>query len=76
MNPLEHRQVLYVVPNCGITKILQAIVQDGCPSQLASKKLRGGQHKCEYLCEYSTNFIYCDIIGLQLNIPIRICITI
>ena len=39
-------------------------------------KLRGGQHKCEYLCEYSTNYKYCDIIGLQLNIPIRICIII
>ena len=40
------------------------------------KKLRGGQHKCEYICEYSTNFKYCCIIGLQLNIPIRICIII
>ena len=30
-----------MVSNCGITKILQAIVNDGCPSQLASKKLRG-----------------------------------
>ena len=28
-----------MVSNCGITKILQAIVHDGCPSQLASKKL-------------------------------------
>ena len=42
MNPLEHRQVL-----CGfklwyrcISKILQAIVHDGCPSQLADKKMR------------------------------------
>ena len=65
-----------MVPICGITKILQAIVYDGFPSQQASKKLRGGQHKCEYLCEYSTNFKYFDIIGLQLNIPIRICIII
>ena len=31
----------YVVSNCGISKILQAIVHDGCPSQLAGKKLRG-----------------------------------
>ena len=29
MNPLEHRQVI-VVSNCGISKILQAIVHDGC----------------------------------------------
>ena len=65
-----------MVPNCGIAKILQAIVHDGCPSQLASKKLRGGQYKCEYLCEYSTNFKNCGIIGLQLNIPIRVCIII
>ncbi len=40
------------------------------------KKLRGGQHKCEYICEYSTNFKCCGIVGLLLNIPIRICITI
>ena len=40
------------------------------------KKLRGGQHKCEYLGEYSTNFKYFGIIGLQLNIPIIICIII
>ena len=40
------------------------------------KKLRGGQHKCEYICEYSNNFKYCGIIGLQLNIHIRICIII
>ena len=40
------------------------------------KKLRGGQLKCEYISEYSTNFKYCGIIGLQLNIPIRICIII
>ena len=31
-----------MVSNCGISKILQAIVHDGCPSQLAGKKLRGG----------------------------------
>ena len=30
-----------MVSNCGISKILQAIVHDGCPSQLASKS-RGG----------------------------------
>ena len=66
----------YVVSDFGITKFLQAIVHDGCPSQLASKNLRGGQHKCEYLCEYSTNFKYCGFIGLQSNIPIRICIII
>ena len=30
-----------MVSDCGITKILQAIVHDGCPSQLASKNLRG-----------------------------------
>ena len=30
-----------MVSNCGISKILQAIVHDGCPSQLACKKLRG-----------------------------------
>ena len=30
-----------MVSNCGISKILQAIVHDGCPSQLAGKKLRG-----------------------------------
>ena len=65
-----------MVSDCGITKILQAIVYDGCPSQLASKNLRGGQHKCEYLYEYSTNLKYFDIIGLQSNIPIRICIII
>ena len=65
-----------MVSHCGITKIVQAIVHDGGPFQLASKKLRGGQHKCQYICEYSTNFKYCDIIGLQLNIPIRICIII
>ena len=65
-----------MVSNCGISKILQAIVHDGCPSQLAGKKLRGGLHNCEYLCEYSTNFQYCGIIGLLLNIPIIICITI
>ena len=29
-----------MVSNCGISKILQAIVHDGCPSQLAGKKLR------------------------------------
>ena len=32
----------YVVSNCGITKILQAIIHGGCPSQTASKMLRGG----------------------------------
>ena len=43
MNPLEHCQVdLLCGSNCGITKILQAIVQDGYPSQLASKMLRVG----------------------------------
>ena len=31
----------YEVSNCGISKFLQAIVHDGCPSQLAGKKLRG-----------------------------------
>ena len=31
-----------MVSNCGISKILQAIVHDGCPSLLASKKLSGG----------------------------------
>ena len=42
MNPLEHGQPrYYVVSNCGISKILHAIVHDGCPSQLASKNLRG-----------------------------------
>ena len=41
MNPPEHCQAL-VVSNCGITEILQAIVHDGCPSQLASKLLTGG----------------------------------
>ena len=30
-----------MVSNCGISKILQAIVHDGCPSQLACKQLRG-----------------------------------
>ena len=30
-----------MVSNCGITKSIQAIVHDGCPSQLAGKKLRG-----------------------------------
>ena len=30
-----------MVSNCGISKILQAIAHDGCPSQLAGKKLRG-----------------------------------
>ena len=30
-----------MVSNCGISKILQAIVHDGCPSQLPGKKLRG-----------------------------------
>ena len=30
-----------MVSDCGITKILQAIVHDGCLSQLASKNLRG-----------------------------------
>ena len=30
-----------MVLNCGISKILQAIVHDECRSQLASKKLRG-----------------------------------
>ena len=30
-----------MVSNCGISKILQAIVHDGCPSQLGSTKLRG-----------------------------------
>ena len=30
-----------MVSNCGITKILQAILHDRCPSQLASKMLRG-----------------------------------
>ena len=30
-----------MVSNCGISKILQAIVHDGCSSQLAGKKLRG-----------------------------------
>ena len=40
-----------------ISKILQAIVHDGCPSQLASKKLRGANINVNnYLCEYSTNF--------------------
>ena len=29
-----------MVSNCGISKILQAIVHDGCPSQLTGKKLR------------------------------------
>ena len=29
-----------MVSNCGISKILQAIVHDGCQSQLGSKKLR------------------------------------
>ena len=72
MNPLEHRQV----SNCGFTKILQATVHDGCPSQLASKLLKGGQHKCQYLCEYSTNCKYFGIMGLLLNIPIRGCITL
>ena len=61
-----------MVLNCGITKILQAIVHDGCPSQLASKLLMGGgQHKCQYLCEYSTNCKYCGIMGLLFNIAIR-----
>ena len=31
-----------MVSNCGITKIVQAIVHDGCPSQLASKKVERG----------------------------------
>ena len=35
----------YVVSNCGISKILQVIVHDGCQSQLASKKLRGANIK-------------------------------
>ena len=68
-----------MVSNCGITKILQAIVHDGCPSQLASTLLTGGgggQHKCQYLCEYSTNCKYCGIMGLLLNIPSRGCITL
>ena len=30
-----------MVSNCGISKILQTIVHDGCPSQLAIKKMRG-----------------------------------
>ena len=30
-----------MVSNCGITKSLQAIVHDGCPSQLASKRCGG-----------------------------------
>ena len=30
-----------MVSNCSITKSLQAIVHDECPSQLAVKKLRG-----------------------------------
>ena len=30
-----------MVSNCGISKIIQAIVHYGCPSQLAGKKLRG-----------------------------------
>ena len=41
MNPLEHWQVI-----CGFKwwyhKLLQAIVHDRCPSQLASKLLTGG----------------------------------
>ena len=65
-----------MVSNGGISKILQVIVHDGCPSQLAGNKLRGAFHNCEYLCEYSTDFQYCGSIGLPLNIPIRICITI
>ena len=40
------------------------------------KRLTGGQHKCEYICEYSTNFKLSGNIGLQLNIPIRIYIII
>ena len=39
MNHLEHLRY-YVVSNCGIITIIQAIVHDGCPSQLASNKLR------------------------------------
>ena len=30
-----------MVSNCGITKSLQAIVHDGCPSLLASNSRRG-----------------------------------
>ena len=65
-----------MVSNCGITKILQAIVHDGCPSQLASKLLTGGQHKCRYLCEYSTNCKYLRIMGLLFSIAIRGFITL
>ena len=39
-------------------------------------KVEGDQHNCAYICEYSTNFKYCGIVGLLLNIHIRICITI
>ena len=39
-------------------------------------QLRVDSHNCEYLCEYSTNFKCCGIIGLLLNVPIRICMTI
>ena len=66
----------YVVSNCGITKILQVTVYDGCPSQLASKLLTGVQHKCQYICEYSTNCKYDGIMGFILNIPISRCITL
>ena len=38
--------------------------------------VEGGKHNCEYLCEYSINCKYCGIIGLPLNIPIIMCITI
>ena len=31
----------YVVSNCGITKILQAILHDRYSSQLASERVRG-----------------------------------
>ena len=60
-----------MVSNCGITKMLRAIVHDGYPSQLASKMLRGANINVNnYLCEYSTNFKYCGIIGSLLKIPI------
>ncbi len=66
----------YVVSNCGISKILQAILHDRHPSQLASEMLRGDWHKCEYICEYSTDVKYYGIIGLLFNISIRLCITL
>ena len=67
-----------MVSNCGITNILRVIVHDECPSQLASNNLRGANINVNIFVNIRPilNIVVGPIIGLLLNIHIRICIAI